>query len=149
MGGSTGGKAGSGGGGMAGSGGAKDGGGGSTGGSGGTVSVDAGDAKLDVPAILDAPSEANTSCTDDASMGAGQTCNDYCTLFLAICNDNSHVTDSGAFYMNKGDCMSKCNGLSQAALCCRAYHVNNANSNDASATRDTHCPHAAGLALCQ
>jgi hypothetical protein len=81
-------------------------------------------------------------------MGQGKTCNDYCSLFMMICNTNSHVTDSSGFYASEQECKMKCNQLSQDALCCRAYHVNNAAA-DAAGSLDTHCPHAAGLALCQ
>jgi hypothetical protein len=135
-------------GGSAGKGGSAGSGGSATDGGGGTTSSEGGDAaKSDAISDAASTSDANATCGDDASPGNGQSCKDYCTLFLAICNSNTKVTDSGSFYSSNGDCMSKCNALSQTALCCRAYHVNNANG-DAADAKDTHCPHAAGLSLC-
>jgi hypothetical protein len=87
------------------------------------------------------------ACTDPAAYmdsGLGQTCTDYCKTFLAVCNGDSALGDSGAFYTNEGDCHTKCAAFSQAQLCCYAVHVQKAADNDGGA-RSAHCTHAAGL----
>jgi hypothetical protein len=40
-------------------------------------------------------------------------------------------------------CITACAVLNEAALCCRAYHCTASMSDPA-----THCPHAAGEAVC-
>jgi len=138
-----------GGGGGTGAGGSKDGGGGGTGGSPGDGSP------LDVtlPDVLTDGGNGNTqACTDPAAYNdaaVGLTCNDYCTTFMNICNTDPSVTDSGGHFANMGACLNACHNYTQPQVCCRAEHVNNAASMDASqANRTTHCPHAIGNGVC-
>ena len=135
------------------------GGGGGTGGGGGKVDGGGGAAPdgspLDVtlPDVVTDGGNGNTqACTDPAAYNdaaVGLTCNDYCSTFMAICNNDPSVTDSGGFFANMGACLNACHNYTQPQVCCRAEHANNAAMMDASqSNRTTHCPHAAGRALC-
>jgi hypothetical protein len=136
-----------------------DGGGGATEGGGGSATEGGAGSKVEGGAGStaeggDAPSESAVSdagntrtCTDPSAYmdsGLGQSCTDYCKTFLAVCNSDSALGDSGAFYANEGDCHTQCAAFSQAQLCCYAVHVQKAADADGG-TRSLHCTHAAGL----
>jgi hypothetical protein len=64
----------------------------------------------------------------------GETCADYCTCMTSTC--------PGKFASNAA-CLSACASFAQAQICCRGYHCTLAMSDPV-----THCPHAAGEAVC-
>ena len=73
----------------------------------------------------------------------GDTCARYCASYLSTCA--AYNTSDGTFD-DEAACLSTCELFDDAQLCCRAYHVRNAAPSTAAAT--THCPHAAGNAIC-
>ena len=88
----------------------------------------------------------------------GETCTTYCNNYDTTCKAN--VAGNPAWtndkYADKAACMTDCMNKFgytgddvQAALCCRAYHVKNAAMGGTDANKLTHCPHAAGKALCK
>ena len=54
----------------------------------------------------------------------------------------AYNTSEGTF-VSQAECLSLCEFFDDAQLCCRAWHVTAAATN-----ATTHCPHAAGDAVC-
>jgi len=99
-----------------------------------TDSADTGDAALN-------------TCAPDGGGGAGQTCDNYCTTFIAVCKP---LPDHATYFADKAACMTQCAAYTQPVLCCRAEHVNFAAAAvDAGGTStNVHCGHARGLNTC-
>jgi hypothetical protein len=64
----------------------------------------------------------------------GETCADYCACMTSTCPGK---------FANNAACLSACASFAQAQICCRGYHCTLAMSDPV-----THCPHAAGEAVC-
>jgi hypothetical protein len=85
--------------------------------------------------------------------GMGESCTSFCNNYDTTCKAN--VTGwTNDKYADKAACMTDCTNKFgytgddvQAAICCRGYHVKNAAGSDEN--KKTHCPHAAGKALCK
>ena len=84
-----------------------------------------------------------TNPTADAVSAKGDTCAVYCASYLSTCATYNGTDET---FANEAECLSTCELFDDAQLCCRAYHVRNAVASTAAAT--THCPHAAGNAVC-
>ncbi len=73
------------------------------------------------------------TCTDSQAPGA--TCATYCGCMTATC---------GSKFASQAACIDACASFIESQLCCRGYHCTAAMSDSV-----THCPHAAGEAVCQ
>jgi hypothetical protein len=72
------------------------------------------------------------TCNDSQAPGA--TCATYCACMTATCSSK---------FPSMAACITACSQLPEAAICCRAYHCTAAMGDAV-----THCPHAAGEAVC-
>jgi hypothetical protein len=77
------------------------------------------------------------------NLGAGITCDHYCTTFMSACR----ATISGV-YDDIANCKSKCASFSQDQICCRGYHADLAATTPSPSAVTLHCPHAAGQSVC-
>ncbi len=103
---------------------------------------------------------ALTCMSNDPFPGMGETCATYCANYETTCQANVTGGWTNDKYATKAACLTDCmNNFGytgadiQSAICCRGYHVKNAamgtNDDEKKAAKNTHCPHAAGKALCK
>jgi len=92
--------------------------------------------------------DATAPGTDAAAVMCSMTgndCTDWCTAYLANCSADNNFPAGYDTAM----CLSDCAALSPANVDCRAYHACFSGTFPAgSASRDSHCDHAIGLAVC-
>ena len=77
---------------------------------------------------------STTLLTCQSGAATGATCATYCSCMVAECPGK---------FASEAACLSACPSFSETQLCCRAEHCGHANSDPG-----THCPHAAGEAVC-
>jgi hypothetical protein len=80
------------------------------------------------------PTSMTCSITCMDTQAPGSTCATYCACMTSTCPTK---------FASPAACLDACAVFDSAQLCCRAYHCVNAMSAPV-----THCPHAAGEALC-
>ena len=73
---------------------------------------------------------------------------DFCAILLANCDGVPGFTIP-AGSATPGGCMATYESLTEAQRMCRSYHVCNAVSVNTLTTKQTHCPHAVGMSICQ
>jgi hypothetical protein len=89
--------------------------------------------------------DSGLNTCNTAGPALGLTCDDYCSTFITVCKPIPLWMNT---YADKAACMSACASLNQAALCCRAQHVNLARDADGGADISMHCGHSTGMSPC-